>query len=187
MLMQTHFARCGGRSPACKDDCRVATHYGHSRCFLSGKAKTQSALPARYCPERRVHCRGLGNVLTVSIQASQLTQILSAISCILLSCHWRFCTSLPGAWLWQALGESALQPTPGLPAGAAINSTVFLLGIRVLLAGDKLLSGLPVVLSIANGDLKLPATARAKGGVSLLQDVKQSPLLISWTVRAGQA
>lgn len=74
---------------------------------------------------------------------------------------------------------------PGIPAGAAVNSTVFLLGIRVLLAGKKVLSGLPAVLSIARC-LKT-ACKRTGQDVSLLRDIQQSPLLIGWPVRVGQA
>ena len=66
----------------------------------------------------------------------------------------------------QALLEAALEPTPGLLAGAAVNSGVFLLGIRVLLAGDRQLSfaklGLRAVVASAPLVPVLPYGFQAK-------------------------
>ncbi len=67
VLMQTQTAHCGGWSPPCKDDCRIGTHTSRSQNLHSSKAKKRLALPTRYCKNRRLHCQGLGNVLTVSI------------------------------------------------------------------------------------------------------------------------
>jgi hypothetical protein len=49
-------------------------------------------------------------------------------------------------FLEQGFLGAALQPSPGLATGTLVNSTVFLLGITVLLRGDQGLSKLNNVL-----------------------------------------
>lgn len=121
--------------------CRLGRSLPHwPLCQFQGRAvngvRDFSGLPQRRQRNRAVLCQCTTELTVMLCYAGRHLPCRPGLLCLLRSWCPIQCAQQQGIPL-QALLEAALEPTPGLTAGAAVNSGVFLLGIRVLLAGDK--------------------------------------------------